>query len=160
MRTGERERAVLKRSVSKEEEERDMLTEKTKTKNYLSRASLYPVSSLSLSRAPCLLEENELPVAEWQEYDKAFTCVSRSSEKKVARNCFFFSFGNGDFASARKQRMQKQNKARPPPFSYSLLCLIPRGASRLSPRDSGMEFGSKESGGRWRKTSKGSRMLS
>ena len=68
-----------------------MLTGKKKKK--LSRASLYPVSSLSLSRAPCLLEENELPVAQWKEYDKAFTCVSRS-EEVFFRNWFRSFFGH------------------------------------------------------------------
>ena len=87
-------------------------------------------------------------------------CESFFGRKSCSKLFFFFSFGDGDFASARKQRKQKQNKARPPPFSYSLLCLTPRGASRVSPHDSGMEFRSKESGGRWKKTSKGSRMLS
>ena len=57
----------------------------------ISRASLYPVSSLSLSRAPCLLEENELPVSEWKEYDKAFTCVS------------FFEFGFFQFFFCEKE---------------------------------------------------------
>ena len=70
----------------------------------ISRASLYPVSSLSLSRAPCLLEENELPVAQWQEYDKAFTCVSFFLEKEEEkRRLSFRCFDDGHFKREREK---------------------------------------------------------
>lgn len=116
-----------------------MLTEiKPKTHNHQknSRASLYPVSSLSLSRAPCLLEENELPVAEWQEYDKAFTCVRFPKEFR----------GFACFACFRRRHSkastQETKEARPPPFPASLLCLYPQDARSGSYYDARMEFGS------------------
>lgn len=82
-----------------------------------SRASLYPVSSLSLSRAPCLLEENELPVAQWQEYDKAFTCVSVALREGRSFCVFFVR------RRRQKKKKKKKQKEGAPSRSFPLTAL-------------------------------------
>ena len=87
------------------------------------RARVYETWCLFVLRAPCLLEENELPVAQWQEYDKAFTCVSRYEREEFC--VFFFGDGGGRCCFGRAEEEEGA-----PSRSYpSLLCLTPRDAS-------------------------------
>ena len=130
MRASERARDALKGDTigeRKRERKRHADRKQKKKKNSQnpinSRASLYPVSSLSLSRAPCLLEENELPVAQWQEYDKAFTCVSG-----VLFLCFLFRRRQTLLLLLWQSKRRSKKKARPPALSPSLPFLILRDA--------------------------------
>ena len=138
---GKRERETRKRK-RKRHADQYRRNSKKKTNFNISRASLYPVSSLSLSRAPCLLEENELPVAQWKEYDKAFTCVSLSEEGFLRRvSSFALCFGHSATTLLHKE---DKKKAQPPPLLSSLLCLNRRELATCLLVTRGWDFKCKE----------------